>query len=131
MESMNTESGVDEMRSLYPGQFAGPIISLDWPGGWHGIVSRVCQQVAMAHPGVRWVQIKQKLGGLRMYYRDEPLRSDAAALNDLIRVAVQQSLKTCELCGEFGDKVMRHSIRRRITTLCPDCASAAHDSNAP
>jgi hypothetical protein len=60
------------------------------------------------------VQVKEKFGGLRFY-----IQSGSDAAYDLIDAAEEESLKTCETCGEPG------TTRGGgwISTLCDSCWS--------
>lgn len=45
------------------------------------------------------VQVKEKFGGLRFY-----IEGGSDAIHDLIDAAENESLKTCEMCGEPGER---------------------------
>ena len=58
------------------------------------------------------VQVKEKFGGLRYY-----VESGSDAVYDLIDAAEEESLKTCEMCGEPGE------LRGVgwVSTMCDKC----------
>ena len=58
------------------------------------------------------VQVKEKYGGLRFY-----VDSGSDAVYDLIVAAEEESLKTCEMCGEPGE------LRGVgwVSTMCDKC----------
>jgi hypothetical protein len=58
------------------------------------------------------VQVKEKYGGLRFY-----VESGSDAVYDLIDAAEEESLKTCEMCGEPGE------LRGVgwVSTMCDKC----------
>jgi hypothetical protein len=120
-----------ELAAKYPEQFSGENIGLDWPYGWHTLVSDVCAYAAERQIPVRWLQIKEKLASLRMHYEGGPLRAniitqngvtsiirdlgDARAipgLQDKIMEAEKASLHTCCRCGTTDEAL--HPTPRRI-----------------
>ena len=68
------------------------------------------------------VQVKEKYGGLRFY-----VDSGSDAVYDLIVAAEEESLKTCEMCGEPGE------LRGVgwVSTMCDACWAKNPDSPAP
>jgi hypothetical protein len=58
------------------------------------------------------VQVKEKYGGLRFY-----VQAGSDAIFDLIDAAEEESLKTCEMCGEPGE------LRGVgwVSTMCDKC----------
>ena len=66
---------------------------------------------------VKFVQIKEKFGGLRMYYDTESEDDDfRKKINDCIYNAESESYTICEICGETG-KVRKGNW---IKTLCDE-----------
>lgn len=134
------DTNVAELEALYPSQFSIRMISCDWPNGWHDIVQSACG-FAANHPGIRWHQIKEKFGGLRMYHGGAPEHAvvppqdehaaffvDAAGrpvctFSDIIFVYQSLSEKTCALCGATHQN--RRVENRRLSgwwiTLCDEC----------
>ena len=136
------EAHVAELKSLYSGQFSGRMISCDWPDGWHSIVLDVCEFAEKHYPETRWVQIKEKFAGLRMYYGGGSFRVDMQGAGRLISFRMPQeggqrapefeevvcraealSLKTCCLCGAQGDAdgVECHKFGGWLLTACERC----------
>lgn len=131
-----------ELRARYPKQFEGPFISVSWPDGWHRLVTEVCAYAAARHPELRWEQIKEKFGGLRMYYSGGALRADLhcsdgvysmvipredgefiASLQEVVSNAEKASLETCCLCGGLSGApgAKPHNFGGWWLTACPAC----------
>ena len=69
-----------------------------------------------AHPDspVEVTQIKQKFGGLRIYYYNAP-----EDIRQLIDEAIEASWQTCERCGATEGVIT--NLEGYRLTLCPDC----------
>lgn len=93
---------VSEMRAHFPALFQGPFISCAWPIGWHALVREASAHVHELVPHIRWSQIKEKFGGLRLYYTPVSSVTDAS-FRGRIKWAEAESLRTCALCGDHGD----------------------------
>jgi hypothetical protein len=71
--------------------------------GWYKIIWELFERLepvvaeSEAEGPFEVLQIKQKMGGLRVY-----LSRTNAAIKDAIMVAQERSIITCELCGEPG-----------------------------
>lgn len=59
------------------------------------------------------IQIKQKMGGLRVY-----LSRENAAIEDAIRTACEASVTTCERCGEPGFLDWENDWYQTLCTAC-------------
>lgn len=125
------------MKQRHPSQFEGQSISLAWPDGWHPLVERVCAALHARDPQVRWVQIKEKYGSLRMYFAGQPFRADVVIEHKgllsfysrerdrshdpvlaLIMDAEKESLKTCCRCSAPGHA---HIFEGWVLTVCEAC----------
>ena len=62
------------------------------------------------------IQVKEKYGGLRFYYRC----SRDPYIDGLVRMAERVAYYTCETCGATDDTVSRNG-RGWIATLCKNC----------
>lgn len=115
----------DELAALHPTQFAPRPVSFRWPKGWHAIVADVCDFAAKDFPDLRWIEIKEKLGALRMVHL---LHRDASLINEKIDEAWRLSARTCALCGtsvsvaEAGADVGLKCISGWWIAACNDCA---------
>lgn len=61
------------------------------------------------------LQVKEKLGGLRIY-----TDKSCETINALIDSAQKNAARTCELCGNSGSR--RESESGWLMTLCDECA---------
>ena len=97
--------------------------------GWLPITQKAVDQLKAR--GASVVQVKEKLGGLRIYFDcDEALRPE---LKECVADASRQCSKTCEVCGAAGS--LRKTLR--IQTLCDEHTTGAakelsrHPDNRP
>lgn len=86
----------------------------DIRGGWAPIVAAAIEQILAIEPEVQIRQIKQKIGGLRIYYRSEHYEE----LRAIVQEAELLCEKTCEECGKRGEPV--HTRRGWIRALCEE-----------
>ena len=78
--------------------------------GWFDIIDRMFSAIEIAQPdGVRWVQIKEKCGKLRIYA--DGCTPETVALN---HAAEAESATVCDVCGAPGV----HRWERRAATRC-------------
>lgn len=127
-----------ELRARFPTQFRDDLVC-DWPDGWHPIVESVCAFAAVHAPDVKWRDIKEKLGGLRMYFHITLSRAGTLTgyeagrptpplfpeLREEIRRAEDRSYVTCCLCSQEVS-LERTSIRKPsggMKPSCPECES--------
>lgn len=81
--------------------------------GWKPIVSKAIKELEAL--GARIDQVKEKFGGLRLYYHMEPDGDHTYLKTDrIVDAAEAQCAITCEVCGEPGK--IRHG--GWIKTLC-------------
>lgn len=80
--------------------------------GWHALLAGFFDEVADTlrnHPEREFglLQVKEKFGGLRIYYRLLPFSADdiGQRISAACRVAENTSMVTCDVCGQPG--VMR------------------------
>ena len=124
------------MKQRYPRQFDCDSMGWAWPDGWNFLVDKMCRLVEEGGRDLRWHQIKEKFGGLRLYFHDQPMRIDwrfpdgvrtfyggdwdrslDAVLTALLELE-QESMKTCCRCGSPGG---RHVFDGWVLTVCPAC----------
>lgn len=76
--------------------------------GWRGIIEKAIERMAAAvraHPrgSLTIVQIKEKLGGLRIYYDAGRLPAETIAkIEEAIDLAEARAACTCDVCGSEG-----------------------------
>jgi hypothetical protein len=143
------ETQIFEMIERYPRLFKGaaPALGITTSPGWDEILRALFHDFDLLLDDekakqFRFVQIKEKLGGLRVYYRigesseidpvvenaaDSPRDSRFAfvreLLDALISDAEKKALRTCEQCGEPG--VLRQSGCMLVT--CDACEKLRDD----
>ena len=81
--------------------------------GWISIVSSTLEKMRALDPDFEVRQVKQKFGGLRIYYRSHNYEQLQAAVIDAERLCAN----TCEECGKAGTISDQNG---RIRTLCKD-----------
>ncbi|MGH9025731.1 MAG: hypothetical protein ACRDWD_06385 [Acidimicrobiia bacterium] len=104
--------------------------------GWYPIIVAVDRKLADLDPDYRVLQVKEKFGGLRYYWRPrdaEQGEGPAALGNELVNAAAALAASTCEDCGRPGTLVDRQGW---LSTLCDACAtrlgySALETEDAP
>jgi len=111
---MNNERSWDTLYEQYPDLFSNRLKSpkescMSWGCqigmGWYDILSSVCWRIFQHDKNiadrnyipVKFDQIKEKFGGLRLYYSggDDYVRG-------LVSLAEELSYKICEVCGDKG-----------------------------
>lgn len=85
--------------------------------GWYPILARLDEKLRSLDPDYEIHQIKEKYGTLRVYWTGKNYDIGEQAVEE----AEAESARTCELCGEPGRIVERHSWLR---TLCPACSTS-------
>jgi hypothetical protein len=122
---------VDRFPRLFRGRL--PLCHSFLPEGWIALTTRLLEDIdAMLDdgtaPGFDVLQIKEKFGSLRLYWRLRYwLRSDAPALFDQIAARAEaartESLSTCACCGAGGASLDRSL---GLTTLCEPCCNGSN-----
>lgn len=110
---------VSRLAEEFPKQFSDgktPYIS-ELPEGWYQLVRGVMKRVDGARIHVKWAQLKEKFGMLRMYENLAPEQYDGT-IHEWISEAERLSGHTCQDCGEKGQ---RTTIFSWACTLCHKC----------
>jgi hypothetical protein len=90
--------------------------------GWLGLLECTCVRIENAldeGDSVRVLQIKEKLGTLRMYWEGTLSEYAKAKVEEAIDLAYARSACTCEICGEEGRLHIRGGW---LATACADHA---------
>ena len=122
---MDYEQFENEMKSKYPKMFSQPFGGFAIGKGWYPIIDSLCRQI---QHHVEWkqeqkekyrrgsgceqvvvLQIKEKFGGLRFYYR-----GGDDVVDGMVRMAESWAGHSCEECGNVG----KHRGGGWIRTLC-------------
>ena len=88
--------------------------------GWDTLIdAAVIELAAVGVKSCHWLQIKEKFGGLRLYFSTKHLPDDVATVAHKISDGYErQAAVTCERCGKPGAIV---SVTGYLSTLCDDC----------
>lgn len=81
--------------------------------GWEPIIVAACD--SLLDRDVRFDQIKEKFGGLRIYFTAS--EEDSEFCSGVVRMAEAMSVATCERCGAAG----RIRGGGWLTCLCDSC----------
>lgn len=113
---MTTDDPLDGIRRrfsrLYPPH-------IDVGRGWYPILIALDAELTDIDPDLRYVQIKERYGGLRVY-TTKPSPENWSAVRRAKRRAQSAALATCESCGRAGTM---HSRLGWYRTLCGSCAA--------
>ncbi len=91
--------------------------------GWFDILDQLWKDLDKFE-GVVLAQVKEKLGGLRVYIESMgEAHSENEQARALINEAVTKSFKTCEVCGKPGER----RAGDWIFTHCNDCKGLDRD----
>jgi hypothetical protein len=90
--------------------------------GWYPIIYDVCELLEFIKAPIVWNTIKEKFGGLRMYYTftTKTVGLTPKAVEVIITAAEDRAAHTCETCGDFHTAYIRctHGWYR---CECDDC----------
>lgn len=87
--------------------------------GGHRIIAELDAELIKIAPSIRYFQIKEKYGRLRVY-----VDKSSPEVAELIREAERQAAETCEQCGAPGRLMVRNNSWYQ--TLCTPCAGDNH-----
>lgn len=91
--------------------------------GWAGLIGPLYDRLKELGGDV--IQVKEKFGGLRFYYKLPPTGVDvgkAADFGGMVERAEQESYETCERCGtKEGTSTKSASRFGWIKTFCDPC----------
>lgn len=117
---MISEQADRELCSRHPGLFKlgkYDTFGFGCAEGWLGILDGLCECITNADrqsdsAKTRIVQVKEKLGSLRVYHS-----SHDPIINAYVRMAEEMSQRVCEVCGSPGKLITDSGWMR---TRCPD-----------
>lgn len=94
--------------------------SIDCGRGWHTIIAELDAKLIEVMPDIRYLQIKEKFGGLRVY-----VTKDRPEVDALILEAEREAAETCEKCGAPGKLMVRNTKPGRGCGTGPSGLDAA------
>lgn len=94
--------------------------------GWYDLIDETCAKIIKIDKDkeVQFTQIKEKFGGLRIYFNIYPSNKNIEYnklfrnVLDIINKSEIRSFSICENCGKPGKRV---SINNWLLTLCKTC----------
>jgi len=100
---------LDRLIAAHSKLFRGerPVCWSEFPEGWFDLIHGVCcgiERMLSDEELARFevLQIKQKLGSLRLYFRFDRDSPKAQAIREMLGQAAEMSCVTCEVCGARG-----------------------------
>ena len=89
--------------------------------GWQPLIQKLHEDLTALDPAYTVEQIKEKFGGLRYYigFSEDRDEETTRQMDALIWAAEEQSVKTCETCGEPGSV---RNYRYWLTAACDEHA---------
>ena len=123
MKSNKTIHDIQTLEKRFPHMFRGSVISMAYYRGWFPDFVDLCFELDAAlgdyNPCFQWVQIKEKLGGCRMYFSmlpdgyNEDVDDEEVVLPDhfvrvrqearrMVGLASLRMKDKCCVCGEFA-----------------------------
>ena len=94
--------------------------SLEIGKGWRQLVVSLDATLRSIDPDYQVLQIKEKFGGLRFYFRHSESLSQKLIdnMNKCVDVVEWMSENTCEWCGAPGEK---RTVNHWVKTVCESC----------
>lgn len=110
-----TDDGLDGIRARFADGYP-PRIDIEM--GWYHILLELDRELTEIDPSLRYIQVKQKFGGIRVY-TTRPSEESWNIVRRAKRRAQGTALRTCESCGTAG---VLHQREGWFRTLCCPCA---------
>ena len=87
--------------------------------GWNRLMSNLCKNIIALDSTVRFTQVKQKFGSLRVYYKEGKIAERRTKIAYLVRLAEMSSTAICEECGSFD--CVSKDTGLYVQSLCYEC----------
>jgi len=87
--------------------------------GWNLLVGNLLRNIIELDESVRVLQVKQKFGCLRFYYKEGKIAERRTKIADLVRLAEMSSTAICEECGSFD--CVSKDTGVYVQSLCYEC----------
>jgi len=89
--------------------------------GWHPLIRQACEKIAaLDPPDFRFLQIKEKFGGLRLYATGNT-GEHTREIYQILSEAEEASWYVCEACGATEGVETRAGKYGWVKTYCPKC----------
>lgn len=104
---------LDDLKLSHAEQFDVRFPGFQFLPGWTALVADALAELSRLAPDAKVTQAKEKMGSLRIHCLDSHL--DAPTRKVLRRIE-ERSLRTCEACGEPGERIASDGwVRTRCT----------------
>ena len=121
MKNENQDLLFERYKSLFALRDSNPSVPISFGGircgdGWFSIIDELLGKInTIGNDGIRVVQIKNKLGALRIYFSSDT-NDDLSHIRALVSDYVLKSCHTCEMCGLETAK--GRNVKGWMTPLC-------------
>ena len=117
------------MKSLYEGLKAEDCAACS--KHWYPIVDWVFDTLRKFTSTVVILQVKEKFGGLRIYWScDEADSNKSWWIHKIVTIAEDMGSVTCEHCGKYCIDEVKERDTGWIMTLCNECYQKVKDRRA-
>lgn len=84
--------------------------------GWYSLIDQAEKELAaLGVENKHWLQVKEKFGGLRLYFTADHLTAEVAVqARDIAIKYERKSFSTCEQCGSDQGIPMSNDVRRSL-----------------
>ena len=123
---------VEQLKARFPYMFMGETVSMEFYDGWLPTFVDVCEQIDQVlgenKREFRWVQVKEKFGSARFYFR---LGSSMRVVIDVIDPQEKEGHALIKNATKPGDAVASHidaivdQAAARTKTICMLCGADA------
>jgi hypothetical protein len=95
--------------------------------GWYSLVDQAEKELAtFGVENKHWLQVKEKFGGLRLYFTTDHLSDEVAIkAREAAEKYIKQASSTCEQCG--SDQGIQMSTEDHRATICQECNTKLFD----
>lgn len=134
-EDKERERWEQEIKQRYP-SLLSKLSYFETDKGWNKILEDMIEEIYRReqfilanslqekYEPVRIIQIKQKFGGLRVYYDGG---QNDSGISSIVMHTEQLADLTCEVCGTI-ETVNKRYIRGWVSTLCDTCKEMKHST---
>lgn len=91
------------------------MVAYECGDGWRNLIDVTIDQVVASDPKIQIKQVKEKFGGLRIYYSPHNNKADY-----VIRLAEEIAAKSCMSCGKDA-RIQK--LNGSLVLLCASCYS--------
>lgn len=120
---MDQHDDFDTLTKERPEWFPKPYMYGCGPG-WHKLIRETCDKIAaLEPPDFKFVQIKEKFGGLRLYAQGNT-GEKTQEIYQILHDAEDASYCICEECGETEGVQNLAGKYGWLKSLCPQCHAA-------